>query len=68
MNATGRTSINNIRIQELERNMDSLSTGTISPATGVGEAISPLSVGPELTVKPCILLAFKTINRDNVTS
>jgi hypothetical protein len=34
MNATGRISINSIRIQELERNTDSLSIGTISPPTG----------------------------------
>lgn len=50
MNAIGRTSINSIRIHELERNTDSLSTGTISPATGGGEAIPPLSVGPDLTI------------------
>jgi hypothetical protein len=35
MNAMGRTKINNIRIQELERNTDSLSIGTNSPATDV---------------------------------
>jgi hypothetical protein len=63
MNATGRININSIRIQELERNMDSLSTGTNSPATG-GPLYSPnpLSVGPDLTVKAWLRLAFKSIN------
>jgi len=49
MNAMGRTNINSINIQELERNTDSLSTGIISPATGTGT--SPLSVGPDFTFK-----------------
>jgi hypothetical protein len=62
MNATGRISINSIRSQELERNTDILSTGTISPTTGA----LPLSVGPDLTVKACILLAFKSINHYHV--
>jgi hypothetical protein len=35
MKATGRISINSIRIQELERKTDNLSTGTNSPATDV---------------------------------
>jgi hypothetical protein len=34
MKAIGAINISNIRIQELERNTDSLSIGTISPATG----------------------------------
>ena len=58
MNAMGRTNINSINIQELERNTDNLSTGTNSPAT----KSLPLTVGPDLTVKACILLAFKPIN------
>jgi len=37
MKATGRININSIRIQELERKTDSLSTGSISPPTGVGD-------------------------------
>ena len=49
MNATGRISINSIRSQELERNTDSLSIGSISPATGIS---TPLSVGPDLKFKP----------------
>jgi hypothetical protein len=57
MKAMGRTSINNIRIQELERNTDSLSIGTNSPATGS----LPLSVGPDLMFKACILLDFITV-------
>lgn len=48
MNATGRININSIRSHELERNTDSLSTGSISPPTGDN---LPLSVGPDLTVK-----------------
>jgi hypothetical protein len=60
MNATGRININSIRIQELERNTDILSTGNISPPTGA--PLVPLSVGPDLTVKACIRLAFKSIN------
>jgi hypothetical protein len=51
MNAIGRNNINSIRIQELERNTDSLSIGTNSPATVVGEAAPPLSVGPDLVFK-----------------
>jgi hypothetical protein len=51
MYATGRASINSIRIHELERKTDILSIGIISPATGAGEASPPLSVGPDLTVK-----------------
>jgi hypothetical protein len=35
MKAMGTTNISKIRIQELERNTDSLSIGTNSPATGV---------------------------------
>jgi len=62
MKATGTININSIRIHELEKNTDNLSTGSISPATGVGEASPPLSVGPCLTVKACIRLAFKSIN------
>jgi hypothetical protein len=62
MKATGRIIINSIRIQELERNIDSLSTGTNSPATVLS---NPLSVGPDLTVKACIRLAFKSINYCN---
>jgi len=50
MKTTGRIIINSIRIQELERNIDSLSTGTNSPATGV-DGDPPLLVGPELTIK-----------------
>ena len=61
MKATGRININSIKIQELERNMDSLSIGIISPATGV-RGCPPLSVGPALKVKACIRLAFKSIN------
>jgi hypothetical protein len=34
MKITGRININSIRIQELERNTDSLSIGSISPPTG----------------------------------
>jgi hypothetical protein len=64
MNATGRINISSIRIHELERNIDNLSTGTISPPTGAG--FVPLSVGPDLTVKACIRLAFKSINCCNV--
>ncbi len=48
MNAIGRTNNNSIRIQELERNTDSLSIGTNSPATGTS---SPLSVGPDFIFK-----------------
>jgi hypothetical protein len=48
MKATGSIRINSTRIQELERNTDSLSTGIISPATGTS---SPLSVGPDFTFK-----------------
>ena len=66
MKATGRTSINSIRIHELEKNIDSLSIGSISPPTGVGGAIVgvefPLRVGPDLRVKACIRLSFKSIN------
>ena len=55
MNATGRISINSIRIHELERNTDSLSIGIISPPTagcgGDGDG-APLRVGPDLRVKP----------------
>ena len=36
MKATGIININNIRIQELEKNTDSLSIGSISPPTGAG--------------------------------
>jgi hypothetical protein len=69
MKTTGRININSIRIQELERNTDSLSSGIISPPTGAGGVgvPFPLSVGPDLTVKACILLAFKSINWNNVT-
>jgi hypothetical protein len=48
MNAIGKISINSIRIHELERNIDNLSTGTISPPTGGN---SPLFVGPDLNFK-----------------
>ncbi len=48
MKAMGRTNINNIRIQELERNTDSLSIGTNSPPTGGN---LPLSVGPDVIFK-----------------
>jgi hypothetical protein len=48
MKATGRININSMRIQEVEKNTDNLSTGTNSPATGIS---SPLSVGPDLMVK-----------------
>jgi len=52
MNATGTIKINSIRIQELERNTDSLSIGIISPPTGGGDGEgSPLRVGPDLRVK-----------------
>ena len=61
MKAIGATNINSIRIQELERNTDSLSTGTISPATGVGASI-PQGEGPDLKVKACVRLDFKVIN------
>jgi hypothetical protein len=57
MKATGSINIKRIRIQELERNTDILSIGTISPPTG-GSIIVPLSVGPDLIVKVCVLLAF----------
>jgi hypothetical protein len=52
MKTTGRIIINSIRIQELERNTDILSTGSISPPT-VPPLYPPLplSVGPELTIK-----------------
>jgi hypothetical protein len=55
MNATGRININSIRSQELERKTDILSTGTNSPATVLS---TPLSVGPDLTVKAWVCLAF----------
>jgi hypothetical protein len=48
MKATGRINISSIRIQELERNTDNLSTGSISPPTGVTSI--PLSVGPDLSI------------------
>jgi len=52
MKATGRININSIKIQELERKTDNLSTGTISPPTGVCTPfVLPLSVGPDLKVK-----------------
>ena len=51
MKATGRISINSIRSHELERNMDILSTATISPATTWSCGTPPLSVGPDLMVK-----------------
>jgi hypothetical protein len=63
MKAIGAININSIRIQELERKTDNLSTGTISPATvGPFASPNPLSVGPDLTVKACIRLAFKSIS------
>jgi hypothetical protein len=63
MKATGRISINSIRSHELERKTDILSIGSISPPTGAGgDAGSPLLVGPDLTVKACTRLAFKSIN------
>jgi hypothetical protein len=61
MYAIGRTSINSIRIHEVERNIDSLSKGTISPATGV-VAIFPHGEGPDLKVKACVRLDFNYIN------
>jgi hypothetical protein len=51
MKAIGAININSIRTQELERNTDSLSTGSISPATGADSITPPLSVGPDLTIK-----------------
>jgi len=52
MKATGTINISSIRIQELERNTDSLSMGSISPPTGpCRPGSSPLSVGPDLKVK-----------------
>jgi len=41
--------------------MDSLSTGIISPATGVGASI-PHGEGPDLRVKACVRLDFNVIN------
>jgi len=69
MKATGRININNIRTQEPERKTDILSIGIISPPTGAGGVgvPFPLSVGPDLIVKACILLAFKSINWNHVT-
>jgi len=49
MKAIGAIKINNIKIQELDRNTDSLSTGTISPPTGSG--IPPALEGPILKFK-----------------
>jgi hypothetical protein len=66
MKATGRIIINSIRIQELERKTDNLSTGTISPPTGVSYEPNPLWVGPDLTVKAWVRLAFKSINYRNM--
>jgi hypothetical protein len=57
MNATGITSINSIKIHELERNIDSLSTGISSPETGVGASI-PHGEGPDLRVRAWVRLAF----------
>jgi hypothetical protein len=51
MKTTGSIRINSNRIQELERNTDILSTGTISPPTGCTPFILPLSVGPGSKVK-----------------
>lgn len=53
MKAIGSINISNIRIQELERNTDNLSIGSISPPTGAGGVgvLFPLSVGPGLNFK-----------------
>ncbi len=61
MNAVGRTSINSMRSQELERNTDILSIGSISPATGLGDSI-PHGEGPDFKVKAWVRLDFKVIN------
>jgi len=58
MKATGRININSIRIQELARKTDSLSTGTILPPTGVDSINVPLSVGPDLRVKAWVRSDF----------
>jgi hypothetical protein len=62
MKVIGKININNIKIQELERKTDSLSTETISPPTGEVASPNPLSVGPDLTVKAWVCVAFKSIN------
>jgi hypothetical protein len=49
MKAIGAININSIKIQELDRNTDSLSTGTIFPPTGSG--IFPAVAGPILKFK-----------------